>query len=302
MLSQLRSAYLRQDYLAACNHLTKGAQREIGLIGHGEPSVCDQDMKRHMSSTVLSKADLVTPRLEGLRFNGDRATGRASIGDEEPIEVRFARDEGTWKLATLFAAVPRRQAVSQSTNASIASSPSVRWLFKDGRTVECPHLKVRRLEAEGGCVLYALGLTTLNTLNVFGDSRYVRCPISFALHVGRDGAVALGGMVAQLSPDPVDMCGDVMACHTSLGKTVPWTGRLAADSDGRVRLALPYICLDTCLGRFVGQFDFGVDQRPGGRTALSARRVNVGDSSLFLSGRWSLEPPGGAARLAIDAS
>jgi hypothetical protein len=302
MLSQMRSEYLRQDYRAACARLTQRAQRELGLIGHAPPSGCEKDMARRMSSKVLSKRDLSVPRLSDLRLDGDRATGRLSIASEEPLSVRFAREGGAWKLDTLFSGVRRRQRLSRTVSGSTSSSPTVSRVFADRRTAPCPRLEVRGLAVEGGCVSYAVGLATMTTLNVFGDRRYGRCPISFTLRVGPDGAVAVGDVLAQLSPDPFDMCGDVRPCHTPLGREVRWTGRFEVHRSGRTGLALSDMCMDTCLGRFVGRFRFDLTEAPRGRTVLSARRVNIGNSGLFVSGDWKLQPPAPGERLAIGTS
>jgi hypothetical protein len=295
MVTQLRSSYLKRDYRAVCSHLTRRTQREIGLIGHLSPTTCEKDMVLRLSSDVLSRRDLIEPPLHGLDVDGSQATAQATVGAAEPIAVRFAREEGAWKLASLFGAITREAPVRQPRVPGGASAPTASWLHGDDTTTPCPALKVRRLSVEGGCTFYALAITTMTMLNVLGDRRYGRCPIGFELHVGPDGSVGIGSVQAQLSPDPADICGDVSACRQDDGRTVPWTGRLERGRATKLELSVPYLCLDTCLGRFAGDFVLDVARGRHGRATLTAREMNLGQSGIFLSGRWRLQPnvPGG---------
>jgi len=300
MVTQLRSSYLKRDYRAACSQLTRRTQREIGLIGHLSPTTCEKDMVLRLSSDVLSRRDLIEPQLHGLDIDGGRATAQVTVGSAEPIAVRFARDEGVWKLASLFGAITRQPPVRQPRVPDGASGPAASWLRGDGTTTPCPPLKVRPLSVEGGCEFYALATATMTMLNVLGDRRYGRCPIGFELHVGPDGTVGIDSVQAQLSPDRVDICGDVSACRRDDGRTVPWTGRLARGDGTKLELSVPYLCLDTCLGRFAGDFALDVALARHGRATLTAREVNIGQSGIFLSGRWRIQSNVPRWGLAVD--
>ena len=56
----------------------------------------------------------------------------------------------------------------------------------------CRDLRVLDLEVRGGCDLITDGGTIdFSVLNAFGDRRLARCEVTYRMHVGPDGRVAL---------------------------------------------------------------------------------------------------------------
>jgi hypothetical protein len=100
--SELRRAYLTEDYRAACAGMTAAARREVGELGHEKPTVCPRDLAQNMSAAILSPRDRVEPEIERVDVTGDEATVTARLGGTTTGVVHFAKEDGEWKLAQLF--------------------------------------------------------------------------------------------------------------------------------------------------------------------------------------------------------
>lgn len=100
---ELRRAYLAQDYRALCASLSRAAKREIGELGHQQPTGCRRDVARNLSAAIVSPRDRPDPTIETISIDGDQATVTATLGGDSPGHVEFVREDGAWKLAQLFA-------------------------------------------------------------------------------------------------------------------------------------------------------------------------------------------------------
>jgi hypothetical protein len=100
--AELRTAYLTQNYRALCKLMSPTAKREVGELGHEQPTNCPDDVARNLSAAVLAPRDRVTPRIESVEVHGDRATIVARLGGTTPGYVYFSRRGGQWMLRQLF--------------------------------------------------------------------------------------------------------------------------------------------------------------------------------------------------------
>lgn len=98
----LRTAYLEEDYGAVCARLSAQAKREVGRLGHLEPTSCPRDVAQNMSAAILSARDRAVPEIEAVAVDGDSATVDAVLGGGTPGSVRFVKEGGRWKLGQLF--------------------------------------------------------------------------------------------------------------------------------------------------------------------------------------------------------
>ena len=150
----------------------------------------------------------------------------------------------------------------------------------------------------GGCSSQAHEFTTrLFIRTAFGAIPFGRCTINWNMHVDRTGRVWIDKVrIGGGSP-----CNDIRACIPDavsgriakptddwpLSRAFPWRGRINDDDDGfAVRVD---VCLDTCVGRYAGELDFGLGGGEGD-WALKAVAAGVGDQSLQIDGEWDLDP------------
>jgi hypothetical protein len=101
-MGDLRTAYLAEDYQAVCDLLTPTARRDLGKLGHGEPTRCPRDMAEKMSATILSRRDRIDPKIVTIEVAGETATVMTKLGSHTPTRVRFAKHRGDWKLNRLY--------------------------------------------------------------------------------------------------------------------------------------------------------------------------------------------------------
>ena len=98
----LRAAHLSGDAAAVCDLLSHAARRELGEMGHGEPSDCALDLHRNLALGSLSARDRARPRIRSVTIEGDAAMIVAILGGTTPVVVHFLKQDGEWRLAQLF--------------------------------------------------------------------------------------------------------------------------------------------------------------------------------------------------------
>lgn len=57
-----------------------------------------------LSAAVLSRRDRLAPIIVYVDVDGDRAIALATLGGSTPAELRFAKQDGQWKLDRVFGA------------------------------------------------------------------------------------------------------------------------------------------------------------------------------------------------------
>jgi hypothetical protein len=103
VLGDIRLAYLTEQYRRVCSLMTPAARREVGELGHLQPSGCAQDVSRNMSAAVLSPRDRAAPEIHEIAVDGVRATVTAVLGGTTLGTIRLAKHDGVWKLDQLWA-------------------------------------------------------------------------------------------------------------------------------------------------------------------------------------------------------
>jgi hypothetical protein len=102
VFSDIRRAYLTENYHRVCSNLTTMARREVGELGHLAASGCAADMERNMSATILSPRDRVEPEIREIDVDGARATVLAVLAGTTFGTVHFLKQDGEWKLDQLW--------------------------------------------------------------------------------------------------------------------------------------------------------------------------------------------------------
>jgi len=302
-LLDLRLDYLAERYGEACDHLTRGAQREVGSIGHVVPTTCPRDMAEHMSARVVSAADMAGPRVRSVEVDGDAARADAVAGDGTPLRLALAREDGAWKLARVFGGSARPGTGKRDAVPSLRRGSVVATALEPrggGPATACPELRVRAITADGGCAMTARGRIDMTVVSAFGDRLYARCDLDLEILVDSRAELIVNDLGNGGGPGAIgDTCGDIYSCRNADGEHVLWRGRIVRARDGRLELAIANACLGTCLGRFAGGLVLRVAERPGGRIELVARGSGLGDSGLALSGTWAVEPEPSGTSLEI---
>lgn len=279
---EVRAAFAAGDIDAVCALLARSTMREVGSIGHRSPTDCWADaatLADGMASVRVREP--APPRIAAVRVAGDRAAAIAVMGRGSPTRVRFAREGGRWKLATLFG--------SGGGGGRAAGGA------RSSATAGCGSVTVRGRSVRGGCVATAtardIDFTLLSTL---GASSYARCGMRMDLHADGRGRVWAANVATDKDRFP---CNDIGPCSGAPGVDElpsggrPWRGRVRG-SGAEMEIELD-VCLDTCVGRFEGRTRFTLV--PAGRRSAMWVRGAVGLSGLELEGEWELDRGGDGA-------
>jgi hypothetical protein len=303
----LNKRVAERDLVGICRSMARSAQRQVGSIGHGEPSTCENDVRKFLKSIEDDpRSRPIRPRIARMSIDGDRAT---VIADYEPGDdagaFRFEREDGRWKLGLVFSTTATAPYDLGTTVKGLPSlgvedtlGPRLTTLpvSAEGRAGGCSPVDAEGLELFGGCELTVdSSKVRFRLKTLFGDSPFATCEVSFTMHVDSAGRIGLGnpgiGYSSGISGGP---CGDIQACRTrSSGPSPwnykrPWRGRIRSTAD-RQLVAEIDLCFDSCAGRLQGRTTIPMTR--GGRGwRLEADDVPVGRSGLSVGGTWPLTP------------
>jgi hypothetical protein len=59
-------------------------------------------MSTHMSGSILSRRERLTARIHSIRVHSDHAAVIVVLGGSTRTRLRFANEDGEWKLDTVF--------------------------------------------------------------------------------------------------------------------------------------------------------------------------------------------------------
>lgn len=295
-----------RDVAGACRHITVAAGRQLTLVGHGDPTTCEADLRSYLASVdgAASMSVGVDPRVASVEIRGDEALVTARFDGGSESVYPYVREDGRWRLDSMFGVTAPPPSglgdpakgitlldAADVTGPATAATP----VAASADAAGCPDISTAGTEASGGCVLYArrtefaMRLRTPAAAGVLGDE----CALSVTLLIDGEGRVAIAEAVVSrlMAGGP---CNDIRQCTEIVGsgeereiRKIPWLGHVTAMSGGAAEIELS-VCLDTCAGRLQGRTEMSLSRGPRG-WRLVAAGADVGRSGLELSGIWRLE-------------
>ncbi len=286
---ELQAAFDEEDMPAICRLMTKPAQVQAGNMGHGDPSRCERDVAR-VFGMIRKGGGWIgdqPPKVTAVEVEGDRGIATVSSSGRS-ADVAFLREDGSWKLESLFG-VPRHRA--EAAVRSMASAP-----FPGGEEAgaevwtgshnPCTDVSAERFpRVSGGCQVEVAssGRIPLVVLSVFGDFKFDDCAINYRFAVDADGHAWADSLVVQ-GVDP-SACGDVTSCaEKGALKSTPWKGRIRRERGGAFVHDMT-VCLETCVGAFTGQVAMRLERHGAGWRAEPAQMNRSGfqlDGALII--------------------
>lgn len=280
------AAFDAKDVDTLCDALSEDAQAVIGSSAHGRPPYdCEKDVRNYLE--WMKPYDRPTEIVRTAETTANRAVAEVRLPDGEMVVLPLEREKGSWKLEGLYdAPISRVQIVGtpqEKRLKPIAVAPgeptgegaATVSNAANARRPRCPEVTSRRFPViSGGCVL-----TTddewleLSVRSPFGTMDLGMCEIWFRLRLDGKGR----GWLDQFSIAGPNPCNDVVPCFDRNDHVIPWQARIedaVAADPGSNRLSLD-ACLDTCVGRFEGDWKLDIVERPRG---------------------WRLRPTGGLAK------
>lgn len=269
------------------------------VIGHaahaGLPLECRKDVEPFIEWVTPYRNGVEAEVVSVAKDPGGGAVGRVRLPGGSVVSVSFSRHGGEWKLDGLYdsglsriqvRSTPRedRYLLEAGDVPVIDGDTGVAVRPVSGRSAGargCPRFDMSEFPAvDGGCRIDVEGeAMALSVGTPFGVLRFGDCALSYTAHVDGSGRAWLME-VAFVGPSP---CLDVMACWDTDGERVPWAGRIVRTGGDSLRMEIEDACLDTCIGRFVGDWGVAmVERRDGWR--LHARDEMVGTSGWRFDG------------------
>jgi hypothetical protein len=112
----LQRSFASDDLHAACEHLTRAAQRHVGQAGHGRPGRCFEDVGALADMMAESRREAAAaigprrvPKVTRIDVAGDHATARLTLGPRAVADVPLAHEDGRWKVDALYSDLPAAQ-------------------------------------------------------------------------------------------------------------------------------------------------------------------------------------------------
>jgi hypothetical protein len=276
------------DTTRLCDLLSDRAARVIGTAAHAQPTSCRKDVRRYLK--WLKPYSRGAGRTSVLAVAGDegRARARMRLPSGETVTASFVEENGRWKMDGLFDATlstvqargtPAEARLIAAATRSRPYGGSSSVTVRRGRAPRaCPPLTIRWPIVTGGCTVELDGKKLqLSVVGPFGEMAFARCNVSFDLHLDGTGR----GWIMGVNGEGGGPCFDVMPCQASLSAMIPWRARIDSRK-GDLRLRMD-ACLDTCVGRFAGEWDLDLVRRRGGWSAR-ARQAMLGTSGWRFDG------------------
>jgi hypothetical protein len=290
-VTRIGADFERGDLAAVCDRMSRSAIRQVGSAGHQQPDTCVDDMRRFFGPLEDPGGGYlpIGGRVLATTVDGDRASVRVRFAAGLVGDVPFVKRGDEWKLDSIAGAGPARAPV---TNAPLP--PAGRGALAFARRTPtgerpCPSLRVGRRgtypPVVGGCaVRMASSRVDLNLHTLFGGLRLARCVSGYTLRVGGGGRAWGGGFGFEGG----GACGDTVNCFGDVRGTTPGEVMLRSTGSGSIRGEVA-LCLDTCVGRFVGRWELRLTRRAGGWRVESAQPARGRASGIEAVGAWRLD-------------
>jgi hypothetical protein len=289
-LSRAVAAFDERDRHAMCELLSEPAKEIIGSTAHAKPTRCIKDVRRFFKWLKPFRAG--TPRVVKVSGSETERRARATVllPNETIVEIPFVAENDRWKLNGLFdATLSKIQGPAIYEPGKVETAPKPDALPGKGEMVvsrqpgdrqRCPGVSASGFpEVDGGCVVEIQGNGLQLTLqSPFGVMAFARCSVVFDVHVDGNG----DAWAADFTPYGKSPCPDVVGCRIRGSVILPWRARIERAAGG-MTLQVRRGCLDTCIGRFVGDMTFDLYQ-DGPAWRLRAKDAMVGRTGWQFDG------------------
>lgn len=90
------------DERGVCSHMSRGAARHVGLLGHGTPTTCQRDIRKLLKWIDFKGAEPPTGQVTAVEVDGDKASVTTKVSSYASSELPFVVEDGRWKLDNFF--------------------------------------------------------------------------------------------------------------------------------------------------------------------------------------------------------
>lgn len=290
----LQRAFKAGDRAEVCARMSPIARRQAGLVAHGQPDSCVQDLTEALKVIDSGGGLRASPfGPVAVAAEGRRATATLALDGHGAVGVPLERTGKGWGLATFFGTSPL-EALDAAAASRRAPYPSARGAVTVG---EAPNVPCLPLFAEdyplivGGCELSALAPRIRLTIGTaFGHFEFGECELKYRVMVDESGRAWTNAVEFNGAGNINNGCADVQPCELEKGLALPWRGRVSATPAGRFVHRMN-VCLDTCIGFYAGTLSMTLERGERGWRAV-ATNEGVGNSGLRLDGTVDLDTYG----------
>jgi hypothetical protein len=101
--TRLQASFEARDANGVCARISKGAKKQVGSLGHAQPTTCSKDVRQLFKWITADKAKRATrPKAMSVALDGEQAIVTAGLGEGARGRVRFVEEDGEWKLDSFF--------------------------------------------------------------------------------------------------------------------------------------------------------------------------------------------------------
>jgi hypothetical protein len=259
-------------------------------VAHGRPDGCAKDLGEAFGVIDAGGGLRATrrPRLLAARVSGDDATATVAVGGHGRVDVPLVRDGAAWRLGSFFGTRPPRDGFAPAPARAAAPDPGARGVVVESGGAPCwPLLADSYPHVDGGCALAAAARAVRLAIGTaFGYFTFGTCELGYRVLVDDNGRTWTDSVVFRGPGNVNNGCSDVGACEDADNDPLPWPGRISITGDGRFAHRMD-VCLDTCIGLYVGPLTVTLSKGGRGWRATAAN-AGVGRSGLRLDGGIAL--------------
>lgn len=292
----VQRAFRAGDRHALCARMDATARRQAGSVAHGSQDECPEDLGEAFD--VIDAGGGIRARRHAqpvaATVMGDEGTATVAVEGHGSVDVPLTRGGSGWRLASFFGTPPREAEAAMARDRPAPFPPARGAVTVTERGGPClPLFAEGYPQIAGGCELHASTRRLRLTIGtVFGSFRFGHCELGYRVLVDRKGR-AWTDSVELRGPKGVNNgCSDVRGCENSASEPLPWEGRISMTGDGDVVHRMN-VCLDTCIGFYLGPLTVEMSRRPGRGWRADATRAAVGATGLRFDGAIEVGTAGG---------
>jgi hypothetical protein len=295
-VNDLQDAFASEDIEDICTLMTRSAHRQAGNLAHSDPTTCLRDVEKVIETIDKNGGwdGSEAPRVEAVTGSGTRRTVTVAADNGWRTRVPFEKVGRRWKLDGFLGTSPRllKTAPIAARRKPFPAASGAGVTAVDATDGTCPAVSVAKFpQVRGGCLIKASSKSEpIRMLTPFGDFKFSDCSVDFDIRVGGDGRTWTEKWVIE-GPSETG-CSDINQCFTpSTYDNQPWKGRLRSDGRGGYLHHID-ICLNTCVGLFVGEFVMRLERNAEGWRMRPTERGTTGfliDGELEVAARDGLD-------------